>query len=64
LLFFQQVENIWMCVCTIPGLELRRALTCHRQVVFREPTSSPGIVDYGFPDKVEATLREKVTLTL
>mgnify|MGYP006923200461 CR=1 FL=1 len=40
----QQVENIWMCVCTIPGLELRRALTCRWQVVLREPTSSPGIV--------------------
>lgn len=39
-----QVENIWMCVCTIPGLELRRALTCRWQVVLREPTSSPGIV--------------------
>jgi hypothetical protein len=26
--------------------------------------SGTGIVDYGFPDKVEATLRDKVTLTL
>ena len=41
-----------MCVCTIPGLELRRALTCRWQVVLREPTSSPGIVDYRFPDQL------------